>query len=174
MKIESLTTPAGVQSFIESQIGPDVDQEIERRRVAYQEAKAAYDAALERLAAHDATSPEADPAAWAQTRRQLVDVAPIFEEIARQRGAELQEAAGIKARTIFDTLTRLENEASAAGTQALIETERRVDELRAEIDRLRYEGLPAKQTANAMFSAVATVRNDYRQRYINHPDLSLN
>lgn len=174
MNIESFTTPAGVQSFIESQISPDVDQEIERRRVAYQEAKAAYEAALQRLAAHEATSPEVDPGAWAQTRRTLTDLEPVFAEIRTKRGTELQEAAGTKVRIIFDTLGQLESEAGSAAKQAQIELQRQIDELQAQIDRLKREGLPEAHTADAMWGAVHTVRNDYRQLYTNHPDLSLN
>ncbi len=174
MNINELTTPAGVEAYIISQLDPQIDQEIERRRVAYQEATAAHDAALQRLAAHDATSPEADPAAWAAQRRQLVDVAPIFEEIRNRRRAELQEVAGAKARFIFDTLSQLQREASAAGTKAQMETEREIDELKARIDSLKFRGNPASQEAGAMFGAVATVRNAYRDVYANHPDLSLN
>lgn len=174
MNINELSTPAGVQSFIESQISPDVDQEIERRRMAYQAAKVAHEAAQQRLADHEATSPEADPGAWAAQRRTLADVVPVFAEIRTKRGTELQEAAGTKVRIIFDTLGQLESEAGSAAKQAQIELQRQIDELEAQIDRLKREGLPEAHTADAMFGAVHTVRNDYRQLYTNHPDLSFN
>lgn len=64
-------------------------------------------AARERLAAHEATAPDADPAAWAARKRELFDVIPVFEGIAAQRAAWLKQtknALGYELSRICDEI----------------------------------------------------------------------
>jgi hypothetical protein len=160
---ETPETAEDMIAYIEGQADPEgrYKADLAAKQAEYARAQAQYEAARRALTEHELTTPDADPVAWANKKRELSDALPVWGEIANERRRWVEASARNLAQARWQVVQDLQFQLKTRTDRAWATVYEEKQALQRKIEALQRGDHDAIRKVKRQYTALSAAMREF-------------